>query len=141
MENKRTCLHCGESFVGRTDKKFCNNLCRNAYNNKNKNQKEEMIIAVNRILRKNRKILQMLNPTGKTTVRKTILSDLEFDFKYHTHTFSSKQFTYYFCYEYGYTFIIDNGKEKVLIVNKQPYMEQNSEADSTYSSAPSVTYH
>ncbi len=30
----RTCLECHEKIVGREDKKFCSDGCRNAYNNK-----------------------------------------------------------------------------------------------------------
>ena len=30
----KTCLECGEKIVGREDKKFCSDGCRNAYNNK-----------------------------------------------------------------------------------------------------------
>ena len=30
----KTCLECGEPILGRSDKKFCSDLCRNAYNNK-----------------------------------------------------------------------------------------------------------
>ena len=30
----KTCLECGEKIVGREDKKFCSDSCRNAYNNK-----------------------------------------------------------------------------------------------------------
>ena len=29
-----TCLECGEKIIGRSDKKFCNDACRNSYNNK-----------------------------------------------------------------------------------------------------------
>lgn len=29
----KKCLECGEKIVGRADKKFCNDYCRNAYNN------------------------------------------------------------------------------------------------------------
>lgn len=32
----KTCLHCKDSFRGRSDKKFCNDYCRNAYNNQQK---------------------------------------------------------------------------------------------------------
>jgi hypothetical protein len=30
----KVCLECGEKIVGREDKKFCSDGCRNAYNNK-----------------------------------------------------------------------------------------------------------
>ena len=30
---QKQCLECGEKIVGRIDKKFCSDACRNAYNN------------------------------------------------------------------------------------------------------------
>mgnify|MGYP007017147467 CR=1 FL=1 len=81
----KRCLNCGDSFVGRSGKKFCCDLCRNAYNNKIKN-----IININKILRKNRMILKQFNPEGKTTIRTEYLRKMGFDFKYHTHTYTTK---------------------------------------------------
>ena len=121
MNNLRICLECGEKFVGRIDKKFCDAQCRNSFNNKVTRVKEKQINEINRILRRNRKILKQFNPEGKTTIRKEYMVKLKFNFKFHTHTFASTRGnTYKFCYEYGYL-EIENG-EKVLIVNEQPYM-------------------
>jgi hypothetical protein len=122
MSDKIFCLQCGETIIGRIDKKFCDAQCRNAYNNKVKRENEKQIIEINRILRRNRKILKQFNPEGKTTVRKEFLEKLNFSFKYHTHTFtSSRNYTYKFCYEYGYL-EIESGL-KVLIINEQSYMK------------------
>lgn len=33
----RSCLDCGKALVGRADKKFCDDSCRNNYNNRIKN--------------------------------------------------------------------------------------------------------
>ncbi|HRZ33187.1 MAG TPA: DUF2116 family Zn-ribbon domain-containing protein, partial [Flavobacterium sp.] len=30
----KNCLECGEKIIGREDKKFCSDGCRNSYNNK-----------------------------------------------------------------------------------------------------------
>jgi hypothetical protein len=113
--------------VGRTDKKYCDDQCRNAFNNKLKRQHEKLILDTNKILRKNRSILQQLNPVGKTTIRTEYLVKLGFDFRYFTHLFTTKNNNdYRFCYEYGY-FKIDD--EKTLIVNWQPYMESQKEQE------------
>ena len=122
MNNElKKCLFCGERIIGRTDKKFCDPQCRNSYNNRIKRESEKLIININKILRKNRKILKQFNPEGKTTIRTEYLHKLEFDFRYFTHTFTTKNNNeYHFCYEYGY-YNID--EEKTLIVNWQPYME------------------
>jgi hypothetical protein len=123
MKRRELCMQCGEKLVGRLDKRFCDAQCRNSYNNKIKRESERQIIEINRILRRNRKILKQFNPEGKTTVRKEYLQKLDFNFDFHTHTFTTtNNNTYKFCYEYGYLEIEDG--EKVLIVNQQPYMRK-----------------
>lgn len=123
MIEKMFCLHCGEKIVGRIDKRFCDASCRNSFNNKKKREIEKQIIEINRILRKNRKILKQFSPEGKTTVRKKYLIKFGFSFKFHTHTYTSQAGnTYKFCYEFGYM-EIDEGM-KVLIINEQPYMKR-----------------
>jgi len=125
MDDRILCLQCGKPIIGRSDKKFCDTLCRNSYNNKRRNEKESMIIQVNSVLRKNRRILSILNPEGKTTVRRSLLIKLGFNFRFSTHTFTTKNnFLYKFCYEYGYLEINDSENERVLIINKQPYMDK-----------------
>ena len=115
------CITCGEAIVGRSDKRFCSDQCRYGYNNRMKRSNEKLILDINKILRKNRKILKQFNPEGKTTIRTEYLTKMGFDFRYFTHTFITKNNNeYHFCYEYGY-FKIDSAK--TLIVNWQPYME------------------
>ncbi len=81
----------------------------------------QLILDINKTLRKNRKILKQFNPEGKTTIRTEYLVKLGFDFRYHTHSYTTKNNNNYrFCYEYGYLRIED---DKTLIVNWQPYME------------------
>ena len=117
---KNRCLHCNDEFVGRTDKKFCCDQCRNSYNNQVKRDHERYILEINRALRKNRMILKQFNPEGKTTIRKEYLTKMGFNFKYFTHEFTTKNNnTYKFCYEYGYLPLPD---DKILIINEQSYM-------------------
>lgn len=102
-EASRTCLDCGESIVGRSDKKFCNDICRNNYNNRLNSETTNYVRRVNAILRKNRRILAALNPGEKATVHKDKLSEKGFSFSYFTNTYTTqKGAVYYFCYEYGY---------------------------------------
>jgi len=122
MSDEIYCKQCGEKIVGRIDKKFCDAQCRNSYNNKRKRESEKQIVEINRILRRNRKILKQLSPEGKTTIRKEYLEKSGFDFRYHTHSYTTiHNNTYKLCYEYGYLELIDG--IKVLIVNEQPYMK------------------
>uniref|UniRef100_UPI00215866A1 hypothetical protein n=1 Tax=Marinoscillum sp. MHG1-6 TaxID=2959627 RepID=UPI00215866A1 len=84
---------------------------------------ERYMIQLNSQLRKNRRILKNLCPEGKSTVRRQILIDLGYDFNFFTNLYqSTKGATYYLCYDYGFTPIWDNGKEKVLIIQCQDYM-------------------
>ncbi len=103
MEEKRTCPICGDQIIGRIDKIFCSDQCRTEYNNKNNQFSNNLIRQVNRTLRKNRRIIEDLNPYGKTKVPKKKLVNKGFDFKYFTSIYRTKTGnTYYFCYEQGY---------------------------------------
>lgn len=103
MNTQRVCTECGEEIMGRVDKRFCSDQCRNSYNNKLNSDSTNFVRNINKVLRKNRRILDALNPSGKTRIKKTQLSNLGFNFTYHTHTYTNKnKQTYYFCYEQGY---------------------------------------
>ncbi len=105
----KTCPECGEPIVGRADKKFCSDLCRNAWNNKQRRSENNYIRRVNGILRKNRQILDELVPGDKHTVHKDMLTKRGFNFDYHTNIYTTKTGkVYYFCYELGYLPIENN---------------------------------
>lgn len=100
---QRQCLECGEPIVGRVDKKFCSDLCRNAYNNLRNRDKTNLMRRINGILRKNRSILEAYNPDGKSKVEKAQLLRQGFDFTYYTNVYTTKAGKqYFFCYEQGY---------------------------------------
>ena len=104
MEKKK-CLECGEAFNGRADKKFCSDLCRNAYNNKLNSDHVNYVRNINNILRKNRRIMEEMadNSEGKAKTTGKKLKEKGFNFNYYTHTYHTKTGnTYLFCYEYGY---------------------------------------
>lgn len=116
------CLECGKALQGRIDKKFCADQCRFLYNNRKKRDIEVTIANVNQTLRRNRTILRGYNPIGKTTIRRQLLEAQDFNFDFYTHTFRTKGgMVYYFCYEYGYSFIEE---EKVVLVTWQSYMNR-----------------
>lgn len=108
MKTKK-CLDCGEELIGRSDKKFCNDLCRNSYNNKLNQDKNNLVRNINNILRRNRRILAELTPQGKAKVPKEKLILKGFNFNFYTSTYTTKTGnTYYFCYEYGYLHLEDD---------------------------------
>ena len=99
----QTCLHCGNDIKGRLDKKYCDDVCRNAWHNEQNKAEQIQIRTVNAILKKNRKVLLELNTTGKSKVKKEDLLKHGFNFDYMTRIYATqKGSTYYFCYEQGY---------------------------------------
>jgi len=100
---QKACPECGDKIVGRTDKKFCSDYCRNAYNNKMNKDSTNLVRNVNNLLRKNYRILQELNPTDKTKTIKSKLLAKGFNFEYFTNIYTTKTGTiYYFVYDQGY---------------------------------------
>ena len=116
---ERTCLECGQTVRGRSDKRFCDDSCRNAYNNKLNSDQTNLVRNVNNILRKNRRILlETLNGEGMVKVQQEKLKRKGFDFKFHTHTYvNSKGQVYNFIYEMGYLILENNW---ILLVRKRP---------------------
>jgi hypothetical protein len=101
---KQKCLECSEPFIGRVDKKFCSDYCRNSYNNKVNKDGKNLIRNTNNRLRKNWRILEKLNPKDKGTVSKNKLDVEGFDFNYITEVYTTKAGKiYYFCYDQGYS--------------------------------------
>jgi predicted nucleic acid-binding Zn ribbon protein len=99
----KECLECNETIVGRTDKKFCSDYCRNAYNNNVNKDSKNLIRNINNRLRKNYRILEDLNPEQKTKVSRSKLIEKGFDFAYFTSIYTTKAGTvYYFVYDQGY---------------------------------------
>ena len=101
----KICLFCEKPVKGRSDKKFCDDYCRAAYNNDLKSASNNYIRNVNNALGKNRRILESLLPEGEPTAKanQDKLLQLGFQFKYLTHIYTTKtDKTYFYCYEYGY---------------------------------------
>ena len=99
----RECIECKEPVRGRVDKKFCSDYCRNTYNNRVNKDSKNLIRNINNRLRKNYKILSVLNSSGKTKVTRTKLYDKGFDFQFFTSIYKTKTGnTYFYVYDEGY---------------------------------------
>jgi hypothetical protein len=117
---ERLCLDCGHLIRGRSDKKFCNDTCRNSHNNKVKSDDNAVLKKINTILKKNRSILAHFNPMGKAKISRKKLAAAGFNFDYHTYTFSSQNGSaYIFCYEYGY---VISANDDFLLVKREEDM-------------------
>ncbi|GHA23368.1 hypothetical protein GCM10007103_00510 [Salinimicrobium marinum] len=100
---QKACIECGEKIVGRADKKFCSDYCRNAHNNNLNKDSKNLVRNVNNQLRKNYRILEELNPEGKTKISKSKLVSKGFNFENFTSIYTTKTGTvYYFVYDHGY---------------------------------------
>ncbi len=114
---KKLCAECKEPIKGRSDKKFCSDLCRNAFNNKLNSDTNNYVRNVNNILRKNRRILEESLVGDTTKLPKQKLSDKGFNFLYYTNLHVTKNnHSYYYCYEFGYLML---EHEYVLLVKRK----------------------
>ena len=105
----KTCPECNEKIIGREDKKFCSDGCRNSYNNKINKDSTNYMRNVNNKLRKNYRILSELNTDGKSKTTKAKLFSKGFDFDYFTNILNTKTGnTYYFLYDQGYRVLEDD---------------------------------
>lgn len=115
----KTCLLCGKTFRGRSDKKFCDDYCRSAYNNDQKAVVNNFMRNVNNALGRNRRILENCLGTGMKTanISGEKLLQKGFRFKYHTHIYTAKNGnTYFYCYEYGFMSL---GNDRYLVVKRE----------------------
>lgn len=113
----KSCLECSEKIIGREDKKFCSDGCRNSYNNKINKDSNNFMRNINNRLRKNYRILTELNAAEKTKTTKSRLLGKGFDFEYFTNIYQTKTGnTYYFLYDQGYM-LLDN--DFYILVKKE----------------------
>ena len=115
---ERLCLTCQKKIIGRADKKFCDDYCRNTFNNQLRSKTNNYIRRINHALLKNRRILENLlaENTGSLEVHENRLYSMGFRFHYHTHVQATIEGQkYLFCYEFGY---LDIGNGWYLLVRK-----------------------
>jgi len=113
----KSCLECGEKIVGRVDKKFCGDGCRNAFHNKINKDSTNFMRNINNKLRKNYRVLSELNVAGKTKTSRTKLLGKGFDFEFFTSILHTKTGnTYHFIYDQGYMIL---EKEYYMLVKKE----------------------
>lgn len=103
MEEK-ICAECQRSIKGRSDKRFCDDNCRNTFNNRKNSTQDSILRTINRKLRRNRNILQeYLGEEQMIKVNKLKILSEGFQLDFHTHSLrTNRGQTYYFCYEFGY---------------------------------------
>ena len=116
----KICLACGKALKGRLDKKFCDDYCRNSYNNQQNSDQNNFVRNVNNILRKNRRILEELIPEGEEMkkILKEKLALSGFNFKYYTHQYQNQKGQVY-CFNYEMGYLPLDGGDWVLVVKRK----------------------
>ena len=118
-QQERLCVECGTPFRGRIDKKYCSDPCRISFNNRLNSDDISCVRNINNILRKNRRILMGMNPSGKNKVSHEKLKAKGFNFNYYTSTYKTREGAlYYYCYEQGYLPI---ERDSYLLVIKKEF--------------------
>jgi len=120
----RHCIVCQKIIRGRSDKKFCNDNCRNQFNNAHKPSSNSCVKGINQALFRNRNILESLLPPSTPAIKQSREKLLEkgFQFRYFTHQLSNTSGKgYVFCYDFGYQVV---GEDDCIIIrqdtNEQP---------------------
>lgn len=105
---KRCCTFCGKELTGRSDKKFCDDMCRNNHAYQNGRAENEVVNKINKSLLYNRNILRSITKKGRKIVKKQILVDKNFDFDVITGLYKTHRHQeYMLLYDYAYRCIND----------------------------------
>jgi predicted nucleic acid-binding Zn ribbon protein len=123
-EGPNYCHFCDEPIFGRSDKKFCNDSCRNRFHAQAQRRRQwaepNFVGKINRALMRNRRLLAQTIPHQKKTVvvLRTTLEEKGFEFGFYTNVLATQKGSYHYCYEYGWLAIAPN---KVLVVKTHIY--------------------
>lgn len=115
----KKCLVCKTEIVGRSDKKYCSDQCRNVYNNKVNSQFYKEVRKTNKRLRTNREILNKYHQKDMQTVSLFSLISDGFILTYFTNLYKDAEGNdIYFCYDLGYQL---QANESVVIFEKKVF--------------------
>jgi len=100
---ERVCLDCGARLLGRSDKKFCSDQCRNNYNNRLNRDQNNYVRNVHAQLRRNRKILSDLYGDGHHRIHRDALIAQGYNFTFFTHLVETREgLRWSYCFEFGF---------------------------------------
>jgi hypothetical protein len=115
---KKQCLSCGQEIQGRSDKRFCSVVCKNAHNNDQRRQTKVVTAEIDGFLHRNREVLALLmGDTKKATFDRLILQRAGFKFEYLTGVYFNKEGKMYrIIYDFAW---MDFSDQSVLVVRKK----------------------
>lgn len=114
----KTCLACDKPLKGRTDKKYCNDYCRNQFNSRLSADSCNLARNIVNALRRNKRILAgfLGNDRKAKTTRHHLLRE-GFQFKYHTHIAETRGGgQYIYCFDLGYRPL---DRDAILLVREE----------------------
>jgi hypothetical protein len=114
--DKKHCIECKRPLLGRADKRFCDDVCRNSFNNRRNSETSNYMRVVNNALRKNRKILEEIYLGKPTLIDRWQLLERGYSFAFCTGMEWKKKGMIFYCYEY---LIMVINEEKVSIRRKK----------------------
>jgi predicted nucleic acid-binding Zn ribbon protein len=108
-QGERHCENCGKALFGRTDKRFCNDTCRNTFNRektlREQIKEHENLPEIFRIIKNNYKILKSFGTiepgSGIASLQKT-LKEEGIDTRYFTSIYMEGKILWKFCFERGW---------------------------------------
>ena len=102
---KKSCINCNRLIKGRTDKKFCDENCRNSYNNRLHAERNNLIRNINNAVGKNRRILaELAGPAGRVSdVPFQKIINRGYRLQFFTHRANCRRGReFIFCYDHGF---------------------------------------
>jgi hypothetical protein len=105
------CENCGRELFGRTDKRFCNDGCRNQFNReksiRGQQKKPDNLPEIFQVIKRNYGILQTYHPetlaaNESVFVETKQLTAAGFNFKFFTGTGEIDDQEYRFCFDIGW---------------------------------------
>ena len=117
MKTKRVCALCERPIRGRSDKKFFTSYCRATYHNQKRRKEFNYVLEVNKILRKNRKLLFRCSKDAQAGLKLCTLLEKGFQPEFFTGVHRNDRGIIYICYELAYWFGSDGDIISVIEVN------------------------
>lgn len=124
---ERVCLDCGARLLGRSDKKFCSDQCRNNYNNRLNRDQNNYVRNVHAQLRRNRKIIADLLDDGHGNIHRDALIAQGYNFTFFTHLVETHEgLKWAYCFEYGFR---EAGRGYLELRRSSSYLETLTEEE------------
>ena len=118
---ERVCLDCGARLLGRSDKKFCSDQCRNNYNNRLNRDQNNYVRNVHAQLRRNRKVLADLFEAGHHRIHQDALLAQGYNFTFFTHLVETRDgLRWLYCFEYGFR---ESGTGYLELMKSSDYLD------------------